>query len=167
MELLEDDLVSVNLEDLPSEMTTVVDGEPEISVDEVKEMSQERTAEFEEYTTQVREVSRENSGAESLQHNSPGLTKAHIAPQEPILNTLDPRGEMAEATSQAAPSPDQTVAEEHRPEAQTEGADLTEAKPEVAPLRLQAAWVTEAVAACQANKKVRFLVVGYSVQDKH
>ena len=70
-------------------------------------------------------------------------------------------------TGEATPSRNQSVSQERRSEAQNEGEDLTESKPEAMSSRTQAAWVNEAVAACQANKKVRFLVVGYSIQDKH
>jgi hypothetical protein len=164
MELLQSDSTLADPEALPSEMTTAIDGEARISVDEAMELSQERTTEFEDYTTQVKEASRQevdsasakDSGVEGDdQHNNSPRRKTQIASQVRDHNAQDPREATAEAMPEAMPSRDQTVSQEHRPEAQNEGADLTEAKPEATPLRLQAAWVTEAVAVCQANKKVR------------
>lgn len=167
MELLEDDVVSVNLEDPTLEMTTFVDGDAEISEDGVKEMSQERTAEFEEYTAQAREASRKDSGTEHLQHNSPGLQKKHIAPQERDLNIKDPREGTTEPQREATPLQAQLVSQEQRPGAQSTEEDTMGPQREVTPPRKQAVWVTEAVAACQANKKVRFPRYGFSDQDKH
>jgi hypothetical protein len=142
MELMQTEPDLADLEDLPSEMTTAINGEVEVSADELKEMSQERTAEFEEYTAEAREASRETKSAkdsgveDDLLHNSPE-------------NLVEPK--------EATPSPDQTVAQKHRQEAQNKGEDMTESQPEEIPPRVQASWVTDAVAACQANKKVRFL----------
>lgn len=126
MELLEDDLVSVNLEDLPSEMTTVVDRAAEVSLDSATEVSQGRTNEFEEYTAQAREVSR--TDVETRHHS---------------------------------------VSQEREPEALNAKEDIIEPLREATSPRLQAAWVTKAVAACQANKKVRFQDIALSRQDKH
>lgn len=119
-------------EALPGEMTAV-DGDAEMLVDEPTES--EQLTEFEQHTAQARELSRKdfeaakNSGIRELQHSSPGPK---------IQATAEGRG----------------MSQEQRPEAQSNGQDLGEAKPEAMPSRIQATWVTGAVTACQANKKV-------------
>lgn len=152
---------------LPGEMTAM-DGGAEMLVDEPTEP--EQLTGFEEHTTRVRDLSRKDveaakeSGAEDLHHNSPG-PKTQTTAEERDPNAQDPREDMTEPKGEATPSQDQIMAQERRPGTQNEGEDLTVSKPDAMPSRTQAAWVTEAVAAVQANKKVRFRIM--SVHDMY
>lgn len=104
--------------------------------------------EFKKHTALARELFRK----EDPQHNSPGPEIS----RDP--NAQDPTEEdMAESKGEATPSRDLIASHERLPEAQNEGEDLAELEQEATPpSRIQAAWVTEAVTACHANKKVRF-----------
>ena len=141
-------------EEVPGEVTAM-DEDVEMPVNEPTEPEHDRTLEFEEHTTQARESSRkdvetaEDSGTEGLQL-TPG-PKIQIASQE---RDQDPREDMIGSTSEAT-----------QPKAQDTVGDSTESKPKGVPSRAQAAWVTEAVAAVQANKKVRSWTS--FVEDKH
>lgn len=115
--------------------------------------------EFERYTMQAREKSRktlesaseQDSGVEDFrQHSSPGSKTQCNA------NAIDPRKDLTEPIGEATLSRDQSVSQERQSEAQNEGEDLPEPERETTPTRQQAAWVTGAVGAYQANKKVRF-----------
>ena len=152
-------------EEVPGEVTAM-DEEVEMPISGATEPAHDRTLEFEEHTTQARESSRkesetaEDSGTEGLQL-TPG-PKIQTASQE---RGQDRREDMIGSTGEATSSRDQTVSQERQSEAQDAGGGLTESKPKAMPSRAQAAWVTEAVAAVQANKKVRFWTL--FVGDKH
>lgn len=145
---------------------TAMDEYAVIPMSGATEPEHDRTLEFEEHTTQARESSRkdvetaEDSGIEGLQP-TPG-PRIQTASQERDQN---PREDMIGSTGEATSSRDQTVSQERQSEAQDAGGGLTESKPKAMPSRAQVAWVTEAVAAVQANKKVRFRTK--SVEDTH
>lgn len=161
---LQPDMAS-DKEEMPGE-ATAMDEDVEMPVNEPTEPQHDRTLEFEEHTTQARESSRkesetaEDSGTEGLQPTP--RPKIQIASQE---RGQDPREDVIGSTGEATSSRDQTVSQERQSEAQDAGGDLTESKPEAVASRAQAAWVTEAVAAVQANKKVRSWTS--FVGDKH
>jgi len=157
---------------LPGEMSTATGEDVELQVDDLTEPNRKRTTELEIHTTQSRKSSRqdiesatvEDSGVENLQHNSPGSGE-QIEPPERDSNAPDPTEGMTVAKREATPCTDRTRSPERRKEAQIAGEDLAEPKPEATPSRIQAGWVTEAVAACQANKKVRRQML--PIHDKH
>lgn len=167
--------VSLSPDSSPTEMACD-ENEPIIDIDlAVSEVSlSEMPAaidEFEKHTSQARDLSRKekeveiasgkDSGIEDLQLNTPG-PEIQAATQE-----RDPTEEgMAESKGEATPSRVQIVSQERLPEAQNEGEDPAEPEQEITPTRQQAAWVTEAVAACQANKKVRTSNMMWPVQEK-
>ena len=150
---LQPDMAS-DKEEMPGE-ATAMDEDVEMPVNEPMEPQHDRTLEFEEHTTQARESYRkdsetaEDSAAEALQP-TPG-PKVQTASQKRDENqSEDMIGSIGEATQSKA---------------QDTVGDSTESKPNGVPSRAQAAWVTEAVAAVQANKKVRFRTS--FVGDKH
>lgn len=162
---LQPDMAS-DKEEVPGEVTAM-DEDLGMPINKPTEPQHDRTLEFEEHTTQARESSRKDvettkdTGVEDLQHNSPE-PKIQTASQE---RDQDPREDMIGSTGEATSSRDQTVSQKRQSEAQDAGGGLTESKPKAVPSRAQAAWVTEAVAAVQANKKVRYGME--SVEDKH
>ena len=140
--------------------TTAMDGDAGMLMDEPTEP--EQLTEFGEHTAQARELSRKDCGVEDLQHNSPGKQSAS---RERDPNKQDPREDMPQLKGEATLSQDPIRLQERRAGAQDEGEDLVESKSEATPCRKHAAWVGEAFAACQANKKVRSRIL--PIHDKH
>ena len=146
-------------DELTPRETTAMEGDAEMLVDEPT--GPEQLTEFGEHTAQARELFRKNCGVEDLQHHSPEMKSAS---QERDPNKQDPREDMPQLKGKAT-SRGPIRLQERRPGAQDEGEDLAESKPEATPCRTHAAWVGEAFAACQANKKVRFRMS--PIHDRH
>lgn len=122
---------------------------------------------FERYTMQAREKCRKKLEGASAQDSVVEDFRQYRSPEPRTqwnANAMDPREDLTEPMGEATPSRGQSVSQERQPEAQNEGEDLPEPEQKTASIRRQAALVTEAVAARQANKKVRLAEIAHSLQ---
>lgn len=124
--------LDTNCSEQAIEQSDVVANDAKMLLSEAPEYDRDRTAEFEEQTARERQTHGENVEAMTTQGtNGEGLP--HSSPEHEPHITSQERGLYAHNARE----------------------EMVEPKREATPLSPQAAWVTEAVIACQANKKVR------------
>lgn len=107
---------------------------------EFEQIGSDRVAEFEEETARTRQSAREDVAKGSTEQSETEGLKCALSGHE-----------------------DRNQPPERRKEAQHGGVDVVLQNPEqeATPLRMQASWVSDAVCACQANKKVRITVLPF------
>lgn len=127
---------------------------------------------FVEETARARQASREyneaamleETGVEGLQNGSP-VTQDPIVSQERGPDTREIGEDMTEPKPEVESPKKQIALDERKTEHSNAEEETSVMKQEARSPRTQAVWVTEAVAACQANKKV--CSQGSSARSKH